>query len=60
MEQSNVAAAQLLRLLSFFNPDGILTDFLHAGSDGLNDDLKTIIAEPDTFLEALSELKDGQ
>jgi tetratricopeptide (TPR) repeat protein len=57
VEQTNVTAAKLLRLLSFLNPDGILTDFLEAGSEGLTADLQSIIADSDTFDEALSDLE---
>jgi tetratricopeptide (TPR) repeat protein len=57
IEQTNGAAAQLLRLLSFLNPDVILTDFLEAGSNGLATALNSIITDSDTFYEALSDLE---
>ncbi len=57
MKQTNIAAAQLLRLVSFLNPDVILTDFLEAGSNGLDTDLQSIISDSDTFYEALSDLE---
>lgn len=57
VEQSNIAAARLLRLLSFLNPDLILTDFLEAGCDGLDKALRYIIADSDTLYEALSDLE---
>ena len=50
-------APKLLQLLSFLNPDGILTDFLDAGKEGLSDELKEIVADDDRFYEALSELE---
>jgi tetratricopeptide (TPR) repeat protein len=57
VEQTNAAAAQLLRLLSFLNPDVILTDFLEVGCKGLATNLRSIITDSDTFYEALSELE---
>jgi tetratricopeptide (TPR) repeat protein len=57
VEQNNIAAAQLLRLLSFLNPDGILTEFLETGKEGLSTDLLDTIADSDKFDEALSELE---
>jgi NB-ARC domain len=35
IEENNVDASKLLRLLAFLNPDGILVDFLQAGEGGL-------------------------
>jgi hypothetical protein len=43
VEQSNAAAARLLRLLSFLNLDVILTDFLEVGSEGLKSDLRSTV-----------------
>ena len=57
VEQNNKAASRLLKLLAFLNPDGILTDFLEAGKDGLDADLQAVISDADTFYEALSELE---
>ena len=57
IEENNVSAVKLLRLLSFLNPDGILTDFLQAGKESLDSDLQTIIADSEIFYEALSELE---
>ena len=57
VEKNNKAASRLLKLLAFLNPDGILTDFLEAGKDGLDVDLQTVIGNSDTFYEALSELE---
>ena len=55
VEEINSDAAKLLRLLAFLNPDGILIEFLKAGTEGLSDDLKTIVS--DKLYEALSELE---
>ena len=57
IEQTNLSAAQLLRLLAFLNPDNILTDFLEAGCQALDHDLQSIIKESDTLDEALSDLE---
>jgi len=54
---NNSDAPWLLQLLSFLNPDGVLTDFLEVGARGLPDELKTIVADNNRFYEALSELE---
>jgi hypothetical protein len=46
-----------LLLPAFLSPDDILTGFVGAGKDGLNSELQAVIADPDTFDEALSELE---
>ena len=48
---------ELLRLLSFLNPDGILIEFLQNGADGLPDDLQEIISHRIKFRKALFELE---
>lgn len=50
-------ASALLRVLSFLNPDGILTDFLEAGQEGLCQPLNEIFDDIDRRCEALSELE---
>jgi tetratricopeptide (TPR) repeat protein len=50
-------ASDLLRLLSFLNPDGILTEFLEHGREGLSENLRDVIADPDRFVEALGDLE---
>jgi tetratricopeptide (TPR) repeat protein len=57
IEENNPDAPLLLQLLSFLNPDAILTDFLEEGADGLPDSLNRIIANESRFYEALSELE---
>ena len=57
IEENNRDASQLLRLLAFLNPDGILVDFLDAGKEGLNTELREIIIDEVRFYEALSELE---
>jgi hypothetical protein len=39
------AAALLLQLFAFLNPDMILPDFLEAGSEALHGDLRNVIAD---------------
>ena len=55
--KNNKDASKLLRLLSFLNPDGILTDFLKAGEEGLDAERREIISDDDRFSEALGELE---
>lgn len=43
---------KILRLLSFFNPDGILISFLQSGSKGLREDLRTLL-EDELYLSEL-------
>ena len=50
-------ASKLLQLFAFLNPDGILFDFLRAGSSGLSNDLREIVADKLTFHEALGLLQ---
>jgi tetratricopeptide (TPR) repeat protein len=57
VEQNNKAASKLLQLFAFLNPDGILVDFLEAGKEGLDGDLREIINDSDILFEALSELE---
>jgi hypothetical protein len=57
VEQKSISAAKLLRLQAFLSPDGILTDFLEAGKEGLNSDLQAVISDSDLFYEALSGLE---
>ncbi|HMD13902.1 MAG TPA: hypothetical protein VKI62_04705, partial [Bacteroidota bacterium] len=57
IEKNNNDASKLLRLLSFLNPDGILTDFLDAGKEGLSSELKEIVSDNRRFCEAVAELE---
>ena len=57
VEENSKAASRLLQLLAFLDPDCIYPDFLEAGNDALEPDLKAMINDPDTFDEALFELE---
>jgi tetratricopeptide (TPR) repeat protein len=57
IEKNNQDASKLLRLLSFLNPDGILTDFLKAGKGGLDAERREIVSDDSRFGEALGELE---
>lgn len=57
IEQNNIDAIKVLRLLAFLNPDKILVDFLEAGSAVLDSELRDIITDSYRFYEALSELE---
>jgi len=57
IERNNKDATKLLHLLSFLNPDGILTDFLKAGKEALDDELRDIILDERRFHDALAELE---
>ena len=57
LEDENADSSKLLRLLAFLNPDGILTEFLEAGKDGLNDKLKDVISDDERFYTALGNLE---
>src|SRR5436190_7753086 len=50
-------AAELFQLLSFLNPDGILIDFLQAGVEGLQDDLRELLSNRINLSKALIELE---
>jgi len=55
--KNNKDASKLLRLLSFLNPDGILTDFLVAGKEGLDAERREIVSDERRFNEAMAELE---
>ena len=57
IRNKNPAAARLLQLLAFLNPDGILIEFLKSGSDGMDENLKRVVSDEFEFLEALSSLE---
>ena len=50
-------AAELFQLLSFLNPDGILIDFLQAGAEALQDDLRQLVSNRIDMSKALIELE---
>jgi len=57
IENNNKDASILIRLLSFLNPDGILTDFLVAGKEGLDAETGGIVSDELRFNEAMAELE---
>jgi hypothetical protein len=50
-------AAEFFRLLAFFNPDGILIDFLRSGSGALQDDLRQLVSQDIELSDALLRLE---
>ena len=50
-------AAELLQLLSFLNPDGILIDFLQDGVEALQDNLRQVVSNQIDLSKALIELE---
>ena len=50
-------AARLLQLFSLLNPDGILIDFLVDGAEGLDDELRQIVASQVEMAKVLLELE---
>jgi NB-ARC domain len=57
IEKHNEDAVQLIRLLAFLNPDGILTDFLEVGSQFCDEPLQCIISDRNRLYEALGDLE---
>ena len=57
IEETDPDASELLRFFAFLNPDGVMTEFLLAGKDGLDGELKEIISDSFRFTEALSVLE---
>ena len=57
IEKTNLPALQLMKLLAFLNPDGILVEFLQAGQEGLPDELREIVNDEIRFYEALGDLE---
>jgi tetratricopeptide (TPR) repeat protein len=51
--RKNSTAAHLFQLLAFFNPDGILIEFLKFGCKGMNSDLERLVLDEFEFTEAL-------
>ena len=44
VRSNNSKAAELFRLLSFLNPDGILIEFLQSGAEALHEDLQKLVS----------------
>jgi Tetratricopeptide repeat/NB-ARC domain len=53
IRKNNSTAAHLFQLLAFFNPDGILIEFLKSGAEGMDNDLKRLVLDDYEFKEAL-------
>jgi hypothetical protein len=56
VQQNSHEVAELLKLLAFLNPDGILIDFLERGKEGLTAELRALIADLKKLYDALAEL----
>ena len=52
-----LAAAKLLSLFAFLNPDNISIDFLEAGKDGLNGGFGDVMDDPMVFYAAIAALR---
>ena len=55
--QKNKHAASLLRLFSFLNPDEILIEFLVAGMEAFNDDLRNVVVDEHELATTILELE---
>ena len=53
IHKKNPHAAQLLQLLSFLNPDGVLIDFLFSGLEALREDLRQLLSHRIEFHKAI-------
>jgi hypothetical protein len=57
ISSNDPTAVELLRLLSFLNPDGILIRFLRSGADGIQGNLRQIISHHIKLQKAFCELE---
>ena len=57
IQNSQTKAAELLQLLSFLNPDGILIEFLEYGANSLGDDLQEVVLDRSKRAKALLTLE---
>jgi tetratricopeptide (TPR) repeat protein len=57
INKANPPAADFFRLLAFFNPDGILIEFLRAGVEGMVDDLGQLVSDEFELANALISLE---
>jgi tetratricopeptide (TPR) repeat protein len=57
LRSRHLNAAKLLQLLAFLNPDGILIDFLRAGAESLDENLRLVISSRSKLAETLLELE---
>lgn len=56
LRSHNTGAINLIRLLSYLNPEAVMTDFLVVGTKGINRDLKALVQDRPGFATALREL----
>ena len=57
VRNTNAQAAELFRLLSFLNPDGILIEFLQSGTGALENSLRQVVSNRINMAKALIELE---
>jgi len=57
VRKSHPQAAKLFQILAFFNPDGVLIDFLQSGVEGFPDDLQPLLYSQIGLSRALIELE---
>ena len=57
VRRSHTQAAELFRLLSFLNPDGIVIGFLQSGAEVLENDLRQVVSNRIDMAKALIELE---
>ena len=57
VQENHIEAAQLFKLLSFLNPDGILIDFLLAGAEALEENVRKLLLSRSQLAIALLELE---
>jgi tetratricopeptide (TPR) repeat protein len=57
LQENHPRAVRLLRLFSFLNPDGILIEFLQAGADAVDDELRQTLLNLNELAKTLIELE---
>jgi hypothetical protein len=57
IKKHNLNAANLIRVLAFLNPDGILIDFLQSGAQALEKNLQQVVLNRTQLAETLLELE---
>ena len=57
IRKSNSTATRLFQLLAFFNPDGILIEFLNSGTERMDHDLERLVLNDYEFREAMSSFE---
>jgi tetratricopeptide (TPR) repeat protein len=56
VQKNSNDAAELLKLLAFLNPDGVLIEFLERGREGLTPELQALVTDRKKLYDALAEL----